>query len=131
VVVGVFDEWERAEHALAIFRHSGFAGDDIGLAVCTGALIVQENAFARADAADRGLGTVISEFGVPEREARQLEREFELGRSIVAVKCAGRVEDAARMLERATTFPSPEAIAEPSTDRPSSRKTRKPPRKRA
>jgi hypothetical protein len=101
VAVGVFDDWERAEEALTAFRRKGFSRGDLGLAVWMGPVIVQENAFARADAADRGLGTVIGELGVPAREAQQYEREFALGRSIVAVKCPGRARDAANLLRRA------------------------------
>ena len=109
VVVGVVDDADRAEHALATFRRKGFRGDQIGLVMCTGALIVQENALAQADAADRGLGTALCELGVPEPEARQYEREFELGRSIVTVKAAGRARYAATVLQRAAQPSRPEA----------------------
>jgi hypothetical protein len=101
VVVAVFDELKQAEHALRPFRGGALNCDELGLAVCTDALIVQEDVFARHDAADRGLGTVMSELGVPEQEAREYEREFEFGRTIVAVKCADRPADAANMLMRA------------------------------
>jgi hypothetical protein len=103
VVVGVFavDDAERAEDALATFRRHGFGGDQIGLVRCTGAVLVQENALARADAADRGLSTALCELGVPEPEARQYQRELELGRSIVTVKAGGRARYAASVLARA------------------------------
>ena len=101
VLVGVLDDAERAEQALATFRRNGFGGDQIGLVTCSGGLIVQENALARADAADRGLGTALCELGVPAPEARQYERELELGRSIVTVRATGRARYAAGVLHRA------------------------------
>jgi hypothetical protein len=109
VVVGVVDDAARAEQALVTFRRKGFDGDQIGLVTCGGGLMVQLNALARADAADRGLGTALCELGVPEPEARQYEREFELGRSIVTVKAAGRARYAATVLQRAAQPSRPEA----------------------
>jgi hypothetical protein len=101
VLVGVVDDSARAEQALATFRRNGFGGDQIGLVTCSGGLIVQENALARADAADRGLGTALCELGVPALDAHQYERELELGRSIVTVRAAGRARYAATVLHRA------------------------------
>jgi hypothetical protein len=101
VLVGVVDDADRAEQALATFRRNGFGGDQIGRVTCTGGLIVQENAMACADAADRGLGTALCELGVPAPEAHQYERELELGRSIVTVRAAGRARYAATVLHRA------------------------------
>jgi hypothetical protein len=71
--------------------------------VCSGGLILQENALARADAADRGLGTALCELGVPAPEAHQYERELQVGRSIVTVRAVGRdlARYAAAVLERA------------------------------
>jgi hypothetical protein len=103
LVVGVVDHAARAEDALATFRHHGFDGDQIGLARCSGALFVQENALARADAADRGLTTALCALGVPELEAGQYQRELERGRSIVTVQAAGRARYAASVLQRAVT----------------------------
>jgi hypothetical protein len=102
VVVGVFDSDEPADRALEAFRRKGFRRDQIGLVMRTGALIVQEDALALADAADRGVPATLRELGVPEREALQYEREFESGRSIVTVKAAGRTRYAATLLQRAT-----------------------------
>lgn len=101
LVVGVVEDGERAERALATFRREGFRRDEMGLVVCTGPVTVQEHALALADPAGRGLGTALSELGVPEREARQYERELELGRSIVTVKAPGRARYAATLLRRA------------------------------
>jgi hypothetical protein len=101
VLVGVVDDAERAEAALATFRRSGFGADQIGLVTCTGGLIVQENALACADAADRGLAPALCDLGVPAPEADQYARELELGRSIVTVKAATRARYAATVLHRA------------------------------
>jgi hypothetical protein len=103
LVVGVFDADEQAERALEAFRRAGFCRDEIGLVLRTDDLIVQEDALAAADAADRGLPVALCELGVPEGDALQYEREFESGRSIVTIKAAGRARDAATLLRRAST----------------------------
>ena len=116
VVVGVFEAEELAEGALDTFRREGFRREQIGFVMRTGALIVQADALAFADAAARGLPTALCELGVPEREALQYEREFESGRSIVTVKAAGRMRYAISVLERATgtSRPATAPAAEPT-----------------
>jgi hypothetical protein len=101
LVVGVFDADEEAERALETFRREGFGRDEIGLAMRTEDLIVQEDALAAVDAADRGLPVALCELGVPEHDALQYERDFESGRSIVTVKAAGRTRHAETLLRRA------------------------------
>ena len=66
-------------------------------------LIVQEDALAAVDAADRGLPVALREMGVPEREALQYQRDFESGRSIVTIRAAGRTRHAETLLRRACT----------------------------
>ena len=101
VVVGVFDVDEQAEQALETCRREGFGRGDIGLAVRTEDLIVQEDALASVDAADRGLPVALCALGVPERDALLYERDFESGRSIVTVKASGRTRQAETLLRRA------------------------------
>ena len=103
LVVGVFDADEQAERALVTFRREGFCRAEIGLAMRTEDLIVQEDALAAVDAADRGLPVALCELGVPERDALQYERDFESGRSIVTVRTAGRTRHAETLLCRACT----------------------------
>jgi hypothetical protein len=107
VVVGVFDVEELAEGALDTFRREGFRREQIGFVKRSGALIVQADALAFADAADRGLPTALCELGVPEREALKFGREFDSGRCIVTVKPAGRTSYAVSVLERATGTSKP------------------------
>ena len=101
LVVGVFDADEQAERALESCRREGFGRDEIGLALRTEDLIVQEDALAAVDAADRGLPVALCALGVPEHEALQYERDFESGRSIVTVKAGGRIRQAETLLRRA------------------------------
>jgi hypothetical protein len=101
LVVGVFEVDEQAERALRTFRREGFGRGEIGLAMRTDDLIVQEDALAAVDAADRGLPVALCEMGVPEREALQYQRDFESGRSIVTVRAAGRTRHAETLLRRA------------------------------
>jgi hypothetical protein len=108
IVVGVFDIDTQAELALETFRREGFGRDEIGLAVRTDDLIVQEDALASADPADRGLPVALCELGVPARDALQYEREFESGRSIVTIKAAGRTRQAATLLRRASNHRAPQ-----------------------
>ena len=103
LVVGVFDADEQAERALVTFRREGFCRAEIGLAMRTEDLIVQEDALAAVDAADRGLPVALREMGVPEREALQYQRDFESGRSIVTIRAAGRTRHAETLLRRACT----------------------------
>lgn len=100
LVVGVFDADEQAERALETFRREGFCRTEIGLAMRTEDLIVQEDALAAADAADRGLPVALCDLGVPERDALQYERDFESGRSIVTIKATGRTHHAETLLRR-------------------------------
>ena len=100
LVVGVFDADDQAERALRTFRREGFGRDEIGLAMRTDDLIVQEDALAAVDAADRGLPVALREMGVPEREALQYQRDFESGRSIVTIKATGRTRHAETLLRR-------------------------------
>ena len=101
LVVGVFDADEQAERALESFRREGFGRNEIGLALRTEDLIVQEDVLAAVDAADRGLPVALCALGVPEREALLYERDFESGRSIVTVKASGRTRQAETLLRRA------------------------------
>ena len=106
LVVGVFEADEHAERALESFRREGFGRDEIGLALRTEDLIVQEDALAAVDAADRGLPVALCALGVPERDALQYERDFESGRSIVTVKAGGRIRHAETLLRRACGKPA-------------------------
>jgi hypothetical protein len=101
LVVGVFDADEQAERALETFRREGFCRAEIGLAMRTEDLIIQEDALAAVDAADRGLPVALCDLGVPEHDALQYERDFESGRSIVTVKARGRTRHAEALLRRA------------------------------
>ncbi len=126
VVIGVFEAEGPAASALDIFRREGFRREQIGLVMRSGALIVQADALAIADAAARGLPTALCELGVPEREALQYEREFESGRSIVTIKAADRTRYAVSILEHATgTSPVMAAEREPTPSTSRSTKKRK------
>jgi hypothetical protein len=107
IVVGVFDADDQAECALETFRREGFGRDEIGLAVRTQDLIVQEDALASVDPADRGLPVALCELGVPQGAALLYELDFESGRSIVTVKAAGRTRQAATLLRRANNHWAP------------------------
>ena len=107
LVVGVFVSDDQAEQVLRTFRDEGFGRDELGLALRTDDLIVQEDALAACDAADRGLSVALCELGVPERDALQYGRDFESGRSIVTVKATGgRTRYAATLLRRACNQPT-------------------------
>ena len=107
LVVGVFVSDDQAEQVLRTFRDEGFCRDELGLALRTDDLIVQEDALAACDAADRGLPVALCELGVPERDALQYGRDFDSGRSIVTVKATGgRTRHAATLLRRACNQPT-------------------------
>lgn len=107
VVVGVFDIEQPAECVLDSFRREGFRREEIGLIMRAGALTLQADALALADAADRGVPTTLCELGVPRLEAYEYQREFEAGRSIVTVRAAGRARQAESLLQQAMGISEP------------------------
>jgi len=106
LVVGVFDADDQAERVLQTFRDEGFARSEIGLVMRTDDLIIQEDALAAVDAADRGLPVALCDLGVPEGDAMLYARDFDSGRSIVTVKAAGRTRHAETLLRRACSRPT-------------------------
>jgi hypothetical protein len=97
VVVGTLDD-ERAHKTIADLRNAGFDNQQIGLAMESGELIVQDAALARADVAGHGLVNVLVEMGVPEGDAGRYAQAFAASRAIVTVQTQDRSTEAATIL---------------------------------
>jgi len=100
VVVGVFDDHSQAEQAINKLLNSGFSDDQIrysGHGAETGGILeTLKSLFTGQDT-----GSVYNDMvdlGVPQDDASSYQREFEAGRSIVAVLANGRLEEAKDIL---------------------------------
>jgi hypothetical protein len=99
-VVGIFKRRDQAERAVAALQQVGVAGDQVGLAVCSGEVTVQRNALAMANVVDRGLFAVLRGMGIKEEAARGYERHFEAWRTVVTVAAGDRAREVAAILRR-------------------------------
>ncbi len=68
--------------------------------VIAGGIIIAALSGIAIGAAVGGLVGALVGLGVPEEEARYYQSEFELGRTIVAIRAAGRVQEAREILHR-------------------------------
>jgi hypothetical protein len=100
VVVGTLADDRQAHKTLGDLHHAGFETAQTGLAVKTEDLIVQTDALARADVADRGLVAALVSMGVPRKDATNYEREFAASRAVVTVQTVDRLTEAAQILRR-------------------------------
>src|SRR5215211_7522662 len=100
VVVGTLADDRQAHETLGQLRDAGFGTDQTGLALKTDDLIVQTDALARADVADRGLVDALVGMGVPRPDATNYERQFAARRAVVTVQAPDRLTEAAQILRR-------------------------------
>ena len=99
-VVAIFNHGEQARRGLAALRAAGFRGDQVGLAVDHGPVVVAAQALATARVAERGLLPALRAMEVPEAEARRAELAFGAGRAVVTVTAPGRAREATAILRR-------------------------------
>jgi len=104
LVVAVFDDSERAAHAINDLRDTGFSNDEIlyssrqkkgGLFENLKSWITGEETASIGDVAKN-----LKDMGVPEHAANYYARERDTGHSIVAVHSSGHEQDARNILIR-------------------------------
>jgi HSP20 family molecular chaperone IbpA len=99
-VVAIFEHGEQARRVVVTLRAAGFRGDQVGLAVDHGPVVVAAHALATARVAERGLLAALRAMEVPEAEARRAEQAFGTGRTVVTVTAPGRAREASAILRR-------------------------------
>jgi hypothetical protein len=98
VLVGVFDERQRAQEALHTLHEIGFAPRQLGYAMRCGELLQATGALDGVDAPEHDLAGGLIALGVPVPEARALRMELERGRAVVTVQPQRLVQAAERVL---------------------------------
>ena len=101
VLVGVFDEYQRAHEAVRALQGIGFGRHQLGYVSRRGEVLEAAGALAAVDAPEHDLAGGLIMQGVPVAEARSLWLELEGGRTIVMVQSPGGAEPAGHVLELA------------------------------
>lgn len=86
IVVGIFKEEVQAKHAIDVLRSLGFGDDQISAAIWKGGWKTY-----------RVLDHLV-DMGIPEQEVSYYRAEFEAGRSIVAIRHNGRLNEALNVM---------------------------------
>jgi DNA-binding CsgD family transcriptional regulator len=101
VVVGVFDNYQRAQEAVRTLHAVGFGRHQLGYAARRGEVLDAAGTLAAVDAPEHDLAGGLIMLGVPVAEARLLWVELERGRTIVVVRSPDGVQGAGYVLELA------------------------------
>lgn len=103
-VVGVFSDDAQAQQAINALRQAGFSDDQISYAghgtSSGGFLAGLKSFFTGEQYTTGGAYDDLVGMGMPEGDARSYQREYEAGRSIVAVKGGSRMQDASTLLSQ-------------------------------
>jgi uncharacterized protein (TIGR02271 family) len=103
-IVGVFSDTTMAERAIEAFRDAGFSDNDIRYSGATtggeGFFDTLKGWFSGEEAGTKGnVVRDLTDIGVPQNEADYYAREYAAGRPIVAVRAAGREDEAMTILQ--------------------------------
>src|SRR5438094_6658955 len=96
IVVGVFDDHSQAEQAVNALLNAGFNDDQIryaGHGAATGGILASLKSLFTGEETGSIYNDLL-DLGMSENDASSFQREFEAGRSIVAVLASGRAEEA-------------------------------------
>lgn len=103
-VVGVFSDDVQAQQAINALRQAGFSDDQIsysGHGTASGGFLAGlKSFFTGEDYAAGGAYNDLVGMGMPEEDARSYQREYEVGRSIVAVTGGRRMQEASTLLSQ-------------------------------
>jgi uncharacterized protein (TIGR02271 family) len=103
-VVGVFSEDAQAQQAINALRQAGFSADQIsysGHGTSSGGFLAGlKSLFTGEEDAAGGAYHDLLGMGMPEQDARSYQRQYETGRSIVAVTGASRMQEASMLLSQ-------------------------------
>lgn len=103
MVVGSFEDRAKAEQAVAELQQAGFRADQIslskhGAATEDGFLAGLKSLFSGHETATTNVSDDLAGMGMPAEDASYYQREYEAGRSIVAVTGESRMQQAAAIL---------------------------------
>jgi uncharacterized protein (TIGR02271 family) len=114
-VVGVFSDDAQAQQAIEALRQSGFSDDQIsysGQETSSGGFLAGlKSFFTGEDYAEGGAYHALVGMGMPEEDARSYQREYEAGRSIVAVTGGKRMQEASTLLSQYGGYGASRGIA--------------------
>src|SRR5437868_2033180 len=102
IVVAVFDDRAQAEQAVNALENAGFTGDQIrfaGHGASSGGILDSLKSLFTGQQTGSAYDDLVS-MGVPQDEASYFQREYEAGRSIVAVLAGERMQEATALLSR-------------------------------
>jgi len=103
-VVGVFSDDAQAQQAINALRQVGFSDDQISYArhetSSGGFLAGLKSFFTGEEHTKGGAYDDLVGMGMPEEDARSYQREYEAGRSIVAVTGGSRMQEASTLLSQ-------------------------------
>jgi hypothetical protein len=101
VLVGVFENYQRAQEAVRTLQAIGFARDQLGYVVRRGEVLQAAGVLAAVDAPEHDLAGGLIILGVPVSQARLLWLELERGRAIVTVQSVVGIQAAGYVLGQA------------------------------
>jgi uncharacterized protein (TIGR02271 family) len=126
MAVGIFEDQAQAEQAIHELHQAGFHDDQISYAghgaSSSGILANLKRFFTGQDTTSGTITDDLVEKGVPEEEARDYQREYETGRSIVAVMTDGRsLQEATTILTRNGAYGAKRPSAQTTDERSTAR----------
>ena len=114
-VVGVFSDDARSQQAINALRQAGFSDDQISYAghgtSSGGFLAGLKRFFTGEEYTTGGAYDDLIGMGMPEEDARSYQREYEAGRSIVAVTGGSRMQEASTLLSQYGGYSASRGIA--------------------
>ena len=117
-VVGVFSDDAQAQQAINALRQAGFSDDLIsysGHGTSSGGFLAGlKSFFTEEDYAAGGAYDDLVGMGMPEEDARSYQRQYEAGRSIVAVTGGSRMQEASTLLSQYGGYGATRGIARTS-----------------
>jgi len=117
-VVGVFSDDAQAQQAINALRQVGFSDDQIsysGHGTSSGGFLAGlKSFFTGEDYAAGGAYDDLVGMGMPEEDARSYQRQYEAGRSIVAVTGGSRMQEASTLLSQYGGYGANRGIARTS-----------------
>ncbi len=132
MVVGIFEDQAKAEQAVHELHQAGFRDDQISYsghgASSSGILASLKSFFTGEETTNGNITDDLVRIGMSEEDARYYQREYEAGRSIVAVTDGSSLQEATTILARNGAYgakrPSAQATDYGSTGSTSARNTR-------
>jgi hypothetical protein len=94
LLIGVFDDADKARDALAVLRRSGFRNEQIGVIARHAGPLAGDPSFTAWDEGTDSIMTGLETLGLTEDEARACANELGAGHILVAVRAGKRCPEA-------------------------------------